>query len=166
MSAIDRRMLATYLNDHLAAGTAGLELARRAAAGNEGTPYGPALAELAREIEQDLDSLRELMERLGVRADPVKRALAWAGEKAGRLKPNNRLFSYSPLSRVIELEALSAVVAAKRSLWQALDRIAPHDERLSPADLSGLIARAERQLAVLDELRPPAATDAFAPPAR
>ena len=159
---IDRRMLATYLNDHLAAATAGSELVRRTRQNNEGTRFGPPLAQLAEGIEQNRQALRELMATLGVRADPVKQALAWTGEKAGRLKPNNRLFSYSPLSRVIELEALSAGVVAQRSMWQSLALISDHDERLRRANLDELIDRAERQLAQLEELRPLAAEEAFA----
>ena len=159
---MDSRMLATYLNDPLAAATAGTELVRRARQSNEGTRFGPPLAQLAEGIEQNRRALRELMAVLGVRPDPVKLALAWTGEKAGRLKPNNRLFSYSPLSRVLELEALSAGVVAQRSMWQSLALISEHDERLRRANLDELIDRAERQLAQLEELRPLAAEEAFA----
>jgi len=52
------RLLATYLNDHLAGATVGVELARRVASSNRDTSYGATLAELAREIEEDRETLR------------------------------------------------------------------------------------------------------------
>jgi hypothetical protein len=59
-------MLRTYLQDHHAGATAGLELARRAAGSNEESDYGPELLEIAGEIEADRESLERVMERLGV----------------------------------------------------------------------------------------------------
>jgi hypothetical protein len=38
------------------------------------------------------------MELLGVKPNPIKDAAGWTAEKFGRLKPNNSLLSYSPLS--------------------------------------------------------------------
>lgn len=162
---IDRGLLRTYLNDHLAAATAGVELVRRTRSSNEGTRYEAPLSEIADALEANRGALRALMEALGMPVDRVKLALAWTGEKAGRLKPNNRLLSYSPLSRVVELEALTAGAAAQRSMWQALERIAHADERIAHADLPGARARAERVLAVLEELRPPAVDQALGPAA-
>src|SRR5215213_8693100 len=97
-------LLPIYLNDHLAGATAGTELARRAAGSNEGTEYGEFLAKLADDIDADKRQLEAIMDRLGVKQDRAKIGVAWIGEKAGRLKPNGRLTSYSPLSRLIELE--------------------------------------------------------------
>ena len=46
-------MLRTYLQDHHAGSTAGLELARRAAGSNSESDYGPELSRIADEIEAD-----------------------------------------------------------------------------------------------------------------
>ena len=129
MPQIDTALLGTYLNDHLAGSMVGVELARRARGSNEGTPLGRYLAELAGEIEEDRDSLKAVMARLDVSQDRLKVGAGWLGEKAGRLKPNNRLFGYSPLSRVIELEGLSLGVEGKRGLWRVLSNL--QDTRLA-----------------------------------
>ena len=64
--------LPIYLNDHLAIVTAGVELARRARGANEGTELGAFLTELAVEIEEDRDTLLEVMTALGAGRDEVK----------------------------------------------------------------------------------------------
>jgi hypothetical protein len=155
------RYLPIYLNDHLAGATVGVETARRAASENEGRPLGDPLAQLAREIEADRDELRSIMESLGVRIDPVKSAAAWAGEKVGRLKFNGQIRGYSPLSPVVELEALLLGVNAKVGLWQTLQDVAGGEERLDAARLAELERRGERQREEIGRLRRDAASQAL-----
>ncbi len=137
--------LRTYLNDHLAGSTLGVELARRASRNNRGTAYGQELAQLTREIEEDRETLKQIMRRLEVTQDRAKVALAWCAEKVVRLKPNGRLLSYSPLSRLEELEALAIGVEGKGLLWQALAEARGSDPRLADFDLPALRARADSQ---------------------
>jgi hypothetical protein len=146
---LGRDLLAIYLQDHLAGSTLGVELARRAAAENTGTPLGTTLESLARDIASDRDALREIMSSLGIAPDRFKNALAWSAEKAGRLKLNGRITSHSPLSAVVELEGLIVGVSGKRALWRTLRGLADGDTRLQSAQLEELIARADRQLEVL-----------------
>jgi hypothetical protein len=146
---LDGDPLSVYLTDHHAGSTFGMELARRTRDENQGTDYGDFLARLATEIEEDRDSLEAIMRRLEVSADPVKVALAWTGEKIGRLKPNGSLVGYSPVSRLLELEALVAGVTGKLALWRALKELAPRDGRLDEAQLDRLAERAQRQLTAL-----------------
>ncbi len=138
--------LSTYLNDHLAGATAGLDLARRAAANNAGTEVGEVLERLATEIEEDRATLEGVMQRLDIGKDRLKIAAGWAFEKVGRLKLNGQLTGYSPLSRVVELDGLLAGVTAKKALWRALRQIADLEPRLDADELDRLIARADRQL--------------------
>jgi hypothetical protein len=152
--------LSIYLNDHLAGATAGSELARRTAASNRSTSFGPVLDALAREIEEDRSTLLEIMERLSVRRDRLKLALSWGAEKAGRLKLNGELFRYSPLSRLEELELLALGVEGKLALWQALQHIYADDERLHGIDLDILIKRARAQRRRLEHQRRRAADQA------
>jgi hypothetical protein len=159
MPEFDHSLLSTYLNDHLAGATAGLELARRARGENEGTPLGRFLEQLESEIEQDRQTLIDVMDRLEVGRDRLKLAAGWLGEKAGRLKPNNRLFGYSPLSRVIELEGLALGVEGKRGLWQTVRQL--EDPRLAEFDFDALLERATAQREGLQERRLNAALDAF-----
>jgi hypothetical protein len=153
--------LAIYLNDHLAGSTAGLELARRVAANNEGTPYGKVLAGVAAEIAEDREALIDVMARLSVGRDRLKVAGGWAAEKLGRLKLNGSLLSYSPLSRMVEIEGLSLGVEGKLGLWQALELTHGDDPRLRGVDLAGLIARAKSQRRRLERQRRRAATEAL-----
>jgi hypothetical protein len=138
------KYLSTYLNDHLAASTAAVELARRAAGENVGSPLGDFLSELAAEVADDRAALRELMTELGVGADRKKIAAGWLGEKGGRLKPNAQLLGYSPLSPLIELDALLLGIEFKRLLWRALRSIA-EDYGLPAERFEELAARARRQ---------------------
>ena len=154
-------LLAIYLNDHLAAATGARELARRAAASNRGSSYGDFLDQLATEIEEDRRSLIEIMRALDVRVDALKTLGGWGAEKLGRLKLNGRLLSYSPLSRVVELEVLTVGVHGKLGLWRALQRIEPERPALASADLPALIGRAERQLERLEDQRLRAVSEAL-----
>jgi len=156
------RRLDIYLNDHLAGATVGVELSRRAANSNRGTPSGEFLEQLHQQIVEDRRTLLGVVRALGVDTSPAKPAVAWIAEKAGRLKLNGRLRGYSPLSRLIELEGLETGVAAKRSLWQALARAFPDDARLASFDLDALVARAEQQLRGTREQRLIVAHEALA----
>ena len=162
MQLLGRDYLKIYLEDHYAGSTAGLELARRTAGANRGTLYGDVLEGIAREVEEDREALRAIMAALGVGPDRFKVAGAWAGEKAGRLKLNGHLTSYSPQSRVIELEGLVVGVTGKRCLWAALRHVEPLTPRLDLEQLDHLIVRADRQLEVLEELRLKAISEAVA----
>ena len=162
MQLLGRDYLKIYLEDHYAGATAGLELARRTAGANGGTIFGDALAEIAAEIDEDREALRAIMAVLDVGPDRFKVAGAWAGEKAGRLKLNGHLTSYSPQSRVTELEGLVVGVTGKRCLWAALRHIEPLEPRLDLEQLNRLIERADRQLEVLEDLRLKAVSEAIA----
>jgi hypothetical protein len=155
-------LLAIYLNDHRAGATVGVELARRSAVSNRGSGYGRFLDELAAEIRSDREALIEIMRSLRVGVDRVKVSAAWAVEKLGRLKLNGRLLGYSPLSRLVELEAVTLGVAGKLAMWRTLEQLGPDRPELSKAALQDLIARAQRQLESLEEQRRNAVTDALA----
>ena len=153
------RYLAIYLQDHLGGATGGLELVRRAAAANQGTPLGNYLERLATEIEEDRATLKEIMAALDIGEDRIKTTLGWTFEKVGRLKPNGQLTGYSPLSRLVELEGLHIGINGKLSAWEALR--ATFGEELAGRNLDGLISRARRQLDELAEYRLEAARVAF-----
>lgn len=157
---VERRLLAIYLNDHLAGATGGVELARRARSSNRDTKWEKALEGICAEIEADRTTLENVMERLAVKRNTVKIAGAWTAEKLGRLKLNGRLRGYSPLSRLLELEMLHIGITGKLELWQALQRTL--DSKLSEVDFSALIERAESQRQAVERLRLDAATEALA----
>jgi hypothetical protein len=149
-----REYLAIYLNDHLAGATGGVEMARRTRDANRDTEFGQPLATLCAEIEADRDSLEGLMADLDVGRSRYKPALAWLAEKAGRAKLNGALFSYTPLSRVIELETLVLGVNGKLRLWRLLAELLGEE---CPADLATLASRAKEQICRLEALQERAA---------
>jgi hypothetical protein len=145
--------LGIYLNDHLAGATAGFELARRVA-GTSQVPAPPAeLRQFAQEVAKDRDALQRIMGTLDIPVRSYKVWAAWAGEKAGRLKPNGRLTTRSPLSNLEELELLRLGVEGKAAGWRTLRALADRDSRLDAGQLDELISRARRQAGFLEESR-------------
>lgn len=155
MAAEPDRLLEIYLADHLAASLAGVELARRVARRNV------TLERVRAEIEEDRQALQRVAAVLGCSASRPKEALAWAGERLARLKLNGRLLRSSPLSRVLELEALSVGIAGKQALWETLQRITGTDGPLQAVDLADLLERARRQRAEVERAREAAVDAAF-----
>jgi hypothetical protein len=154
-------LLAIYLNDHLAGATVGRELARRAASSNSRSDYGHFLELLATDIDEDRDTLLEILRALGAPVDQLKVLGGWGAEKLGRFKLNGRLLGYSPLSRVVELEGLALGVRGKLALWRALALLEQKRPELESFELTHLIARAERQLDEVESYRLRAAAEAF-----
>ena len=157
-------LLGIYLNDHLAGATIGRELVHRSAHSNRDTSLEPFLTELAQEIDEDRATLLEIMAALDVPVDRAKVWAAWLGEKAGRLKLNGRLYGYSPMSRVVELEGLALGVTGKRAGWRTLKLLAPGLPALEPFDLDELERRADGQLESLEVNRRQAVAAAFPDP--
>jgi hypothetical protein len=154
-------LLGIYLNDHLAGATGGVELVRRSAGAHRDGPAGATLSRLATEIEQDRDSLLQMMAALEVPVRQYKVYSAWAAEKIGRLKLNGHLLDRSPLSSLIELETLRLGVEGKACLWRTLGQVAEHEPRLDVANLETLLQRATRQVDTLEELRVQASAEVF-----
>lgn len=159
---MDDRLLGIYLNDHLAGSNAGLSLARRCAAENRGNAVGETLRTLLPELEEDRATIIALLSALGQPVNPVKLAAGRLLEWAGRLKLNGRLLSYSPLSRVVELEALRMGVEGKMAMFQVLHRLQREDARLARFAFARFSERAARQKLQLEVLRLAAADVAFA----
>ncbi|HEV2088248.1 MAG TPA: hypothetical protein VGR21_08050 [Cryptosporangiaceae bacterium] len=154
-------MLGIYLNDHVAGATGGLELFRRAAGAHRGSETGAILERLTGEIVEDRAALLDMLRTLGVPVRRYKVYAGWVGEKLGRLKLNGRLLGRSPLSSLLELEALRLGVEGKGAGWKTLRTVAERDDRLDAERLDGLIARAERQVEELEDLRVRTAADLF-----
>ena len=156
------RLLEIYLADHLAAGAAGLALARRSARSNVENETGQFLRRLVVEIEEDHKTLQRFVAQMGFGRSRLKEIVARTGEKVGRLKLNGQLRGYSPLSRLLELETLSVGITGKLSLWQSLEQVPQIGHRLPGIDLGQLAERAQRQRAEVDQHRIAAARRAFA----
>lgn len=160
-STVDRdRLLAIYLNDHLAGAALGVELCRRLRSSNsEESELGQPLAELCEEIEVDRETLVGLMDQLGIRRSVVKPAAAWMAEKLGRFKLNGQLTGYSPLSRLVEIEVLAIGITGKMQMWRALERTLGASQ--SGFDFGQLAERAIRQRDRAEDLHAIAASQAL-----
>jgi hypothetical protein len=101
------------------------------------------------------------MRRLDVPERSYKVRLGWIAERAGRLKMNGRLVRRSPLSSLLELEALRVAIEGKKAGWRALREILGNDSRLD-AKLQKLLAHAARQADADEELHTQA-TSVLAP---
>ena len=157
------KLLAIYLNDHLAGAAGGVELAHRLADAEEGTDLGESVTNLAKEITEDRAALLRIMRPLDITPHHRFSALGWAGEKVARLKLNGRLLHRSPLSTLIELEALRLGVLGKLQLWTTLAHTHAQDPRLDTDRLHELQHRAQQQAATLETLRQQASATALAP---
>lgn len=108
----------------LAGATGGAERARHMTRSHRGTDLAAAMEPISNEITEDRAILIEIMERLDI---PVRHYKIYAGrvaERAGRLKSNGRLVRRSPLSPLLELEALRVGVEGKAAVWQTLHNLA------------------------------------------
>ncbi|GAB2994681.1 hypothetical protein LWP59_01245 [Amycolatopsis acidiphila] len=158
---MSRTLLGIYLNDHLAGAMAGVDLARRLAR-NEGEWAGNGkLERLAEEIEQDRATLLEIMAALGEPVRRVEMLAGWAAEKAARFKLNGRIVTRSPLSRLMEFEAMRLGVEGKVAGWRTLRARAAVDPRLDAAKLDELITNGRSQITRLERLRARAAAELF-----
>lgn len=149
----------TYLNDHRAGATAGTALVRRIWRNNRLTKWGPMIEEVAESIERDLVVLDEVRAAAGVSGGDLKRAAALLTERASRLKLNGHLLTYSPLSRVLELETLMSAVRGKQGLWVALRSAGPSHPEWSEFDFAALEERGSEQLETLARVHEWAVTE-------
>lgn len=148
-----RQLLAIYLNDHLAGATGGVRLAYRTARSHGDDDTGREMAGLARQIAEDRRSLMRIMSDLGVPLRRERIALGALAELAGRLKTNGRALRRSPLSDVLELEAMRLGVEGKAACWRTLFTLADGEAALDRGRLAELARRAQTQIATLESLR-------------
>ena len=143
--------LAIYLNDHYAGAVGAVELIKRGRKEHAGTELGRFLGELGPQIEADRQVLRQIMSAAGAKPHRYKWGAAWVAEKVGRLKPNGRIRERSPLSPLVELEALATGITGKEMLWRALQ--ATPGAPTAGHSLDDLIVRAKSQRAAVEEHR-------------
>ena len=153
------RPMDIYLNDHMAGAMLGSELAAQLRDRNEGTPLGELMIPIAAEIEEDRETLSDLMDALEVSRNPIKQAGGWVAEKWSRVKFSGAGTGDAEHGNFMAIESLTLGVTGKRCLWVALDAVRSRDEKLETVDLTRLIERANAQLDVLEQARLQAAAD-------
>jgi hypothetical protein len=158
-----RALLGAYVNDHLGGSALGLELLRHLVRSNPGTELSRDLQPLVGQLVEERRLLHGLLERLGVRADPLREGAGWVGEKLARVRFHKRVTRSPDLSRLLELDAMCAGVEGKRLLWVGLAAVQDAHPELGALPLADLEARAGRQREVLERHRLAAAAATIRP---
>ena len=130
-----------YLNDHLAGAMLGSDLAEQLQKENEGTPLGELMATLAPRIEEDRQTLIDLMERMGTSKNPVKQATTWLAEKTSRAKFGGLTSGEPEVGTFMAVEALTLGVEGKASLWRPSGRSGTGTRHSSPSISTGCSER-------------------------
>lgn len=154
--------LGTYLNNHLGGASAGVEMARTLQESAKGEPDAELLGPIAADVEQDLETLRGLVEMLGGTQSRVRQAAGWVAEKAQRLGVAAPVTGHPHLTRLLQAETLALGVEGKLALWLALSEVVSAHPRLADVDLPTLVERAHDQHRRLEAVRLAAARRAFA----
>lgn len=145
--------LSAYLNDHLGGANAGVEMARQLQEDVEGERDGEILGRLAEEIEEDVETLRALLEQIGTKTSPVKQAAGWLAEKVQRVAVSEPRTGSANLTRLLRVESLSLGVEGKLGLWLALMEVTAANPQLADIDLPRLVERAQDQRRRLETVR-------------
>jgi hypothetical protein len=149
--------LDTYLTDHFAGATAGLNIARMAAEEHQHDEHGQFFGQLAMEIREDYDTLEGLLDAVGVEKSAIKTAAAEVGTKVMAPKFTG---DDDALNAFITLETLSIGVEGKHCMWKALNCL--DDPTLEALDIDELISRAQDQRSRIEEQRLAIAPQALA----
>ena len=150
--------LDTYLTDHFAGATAGLNLARIAAEEHQQDELGQFFGQLAMEIREDYETLEGLLDALAVEKSAIKTAAAEVGTKV--MTPKFTSGDDDELNAFITLETLSIGIEGKHCMWKALATL--EDPALAALDIDGLIARAVDQRTRIEDQRIAMAPQALA----
>jgi len=153
------KALDSYLNDHLAGSVGALELLEHWAHLHQGKPLGAFFSEIDAEVRADQNTLRNVMNSLGIKESNVRKAGAWAAEKVGRARLMIAGAESDSLGLVLTLEGLLLGIVGKKLLWRAL--AAANLLQLSGYDFEGLERRAEQQIEQIEMQRVRAAQEAF-----
>lgn len=136
----------TYLNDHLTGSIVALDLARRRASAQGDDRFGTFLRTFVRDVEQDQQVLRRVMESVGatprVSRELLGTATSWLDSVRGT-------FSMPGAPNLVrDLEVLIMGVRGKELLWTSLERLGHTPDPPLPE----LQARARKQIDGLVEL--------------
>lgn len=147
------KAMTVYLNDHLAGASLGSSLAEQIRTRHHGSPLGEVMDSIAPLIEEDRQTLIDLMHRIGAPKNRVKQVSGRIAEKVSQLKFSGALSSEPDHGAFMALETLTLGVEGKRSLWRTLQAVAGDHPALASTDLTELLVRADAQHAALEQER-------------
>ena len=151
--------LASYFNDHLAGSVGAMELLEHWAELHDSNPLGVFFSEIRAEIGADQNTLRNMMNSLGIEESNLRKAGAWAAEKAGRARLMIAGDEPGSLGLVLTLEGLILGITRKKLLWHALDAAKP--AQLNGYNFQELFGRADEQIKRIEAERIRAVKEAF-----
>ena len=151
--------LAIYLHDHLAGADFAVDLLQAMSRGDIQNPGSDFVDSLLVEVDQDRDTLRQLVDKVSSTKPLLKEVSAWIAEKANRLKLASE---HKDLGEFQALEFIALGISGKLALWRALQQADPLDARLRGMNFEELIERAKAQHARVEERRLSVAMKALA----
>ncbi|MFI7483436.1 hypothetical protein ACH9EU_13605 [Kocuria sp. M1R5S2] len=153
--------LEAYMLGHYLGALSGVRLFDEAARTWSGTPYEGRFAQFVDDIENDIEHLEAMIDRLGSRRRAVAKAIGTATGITSRLNPLSRIRERAGIAAHGELEMLQSLVVAKRSMWLTLLQLVPAEPRLDAEELRRLEADAADQYHRLRAVAEETARDRF-----
>jgi hypothetical protein len=154
--------LLTYLNDHVAGSRSALELLDYLIDHYADAETRAFFTTLRADVAADRQVLDDTIVRLGGTVSVLREAAGWFGDRVGRLKLMLDAPSGGGLPHLEALELLGLGILGKRSLWRAVEAVAPQVPALRDLDLRRLQARAEDQYSRVEARRLNTAAQALA----
>lgn len=138
--------IAHHVHLHLAGSAVGIDLFSRSGPAQLDAEIGAIVLEIRDQLLDERKRLRRMATALGAGESRLLTFSARAGERVGRLKPNGSWTQRTPLTDLVELEAMRTAVSGKRAGWQALLSVVDVHEALHRQELEMLIGQADEQL--------------------
>ena len=135
---MSKEELTIYLNDHLAGSVGALELVDHLIETYKGKSLEQFFKDLRSEIDEDQDTLQDLIEKLGKKESAVRKAGAWVAEKVSRAKIQLSDSEKGQMGLLHALEGLVLGITGKRGLWTALAAAADSLPQLRELDYERL----------------------------
>lgn len=158
---IDAGLLRSYMADHLAGATAGMQRIDAMADAFIDTAVYPQLSQVSETIASEHQWLSGLIQRQGFPRPGIAAPALWAAEKISRAKPYARPpLKRSPAALVLETELMMGAITAKRQGWEVLSDYAG-DLGVQPSVFDQLMEAADNQRETLHQVHTYARRRAF-----
>ncbi len=154
------QQLSTYLNNHLAASVAVLDLLAHLETTYADTEIAGFVTALRSDILADRTQLEAVMDQLQISRNAIRQTVAWVAEKMNQLQLKWD-GGDGALHLLEALEIVATGIEGKRSLGQSLMVVARENSQLQSADFERLVQRSEEQLRRLEPVRLRVAKDAL-----
>ena len=152
--------LGHYIRIHLTGAAVGIQLFDRGSRLLDADARA-VVEHIRDELVEEREQLLAMAHRIGVGPAPLATAVAKLGERLSRLKPNGHLLHRTPMTDLMDLEAMGVAAAGKIAGWESLLSVADQHDGLERAELDALLEHARRQHDQLSELHNHAATRAL-----